>query len=74
MCMKKQSSILVLDKSLPKKIFSQIVLVFLWDNNKKYAVSYLQINRYMTAANDGQIIQLTGDEFAIKRLTELMKG
>lgn len=45
--------------------------------SKKYAVSYQQINADMDAANaelSGLVAQLTGDEFAIKGLTELMKG
>lgn len=45
--------------------------------SKKYAVSYQQINRDMAFANDelsALVSQLTGDEFAIKGLTELMKG
>lgn len=45
--------------------------------SKKYAVSYQQINRDMAAASDelAELVgQLTGDEFAIKGLKELMKG
>lgn len=45
--------------------------------SKKYAVSYQQIDRDMAAANDelAELVgQLTGDEFAIEGLTELMKG
>lgn len=45
--------------------------------SKKYAVSYQQINHDMTSANEelaGLVSQLTGDEFAIKGLEELMKG
>lgn len=45
--------------------------------SKKYAVSYQQIDRHMAAANDelSELVgQLTGDEFAIKGLKELMKG
>lgn len=43
---------------------------------KKYAISYQQINRDMAAANNelSELVgQLTGDEFAIKGLKELMK-
>ena len=45
--------------------------------SKKYATSYQQIDRDMAAANDelSELVgQLTGDEFAIKGLKELMKG
>lgn len=45
--------------------------------SKKYAVSYQQIDRDMAAANDelAELVgQLTGDEFAIEGLKELMKG
>ena len=45
--------------------------------SKKYAVSYEQINSEMAAANGelaGLVNQLTGDEFAIKGLKELIKG
>ncbi len=44
--------------------------------SKKYAVSYQQINRDLTSANEELtelVSQLTGDEFAIKGLTELIK-
>lgn len=43
---------------------------------KKYAISYQQINRDMSSANDKMselVSQLTGDEFAIKGLMELIK-
>lgn len=44
--------------------------------SKKYAVSYKQINNDMAEAN-GELTelveQLTGDEFAIKGLKELVK-
>ncbi len=45
--------------------------------SKKYAVSYQQIDRDMAAANKEMaelVGQLTGDEFAIEGLKELMKG
>ena len=44
--------------------------------SKKYATSYQQIDRNMAAANNelSELVgQLTGDEFAIKGLKELMK-
>lgn len=44
--------------------------------SKKYAVSYKQINDDMVAANEelaGLVEQLTGDEFAISGLKELVK-
>ena len=45
--------------------------------SKKYAVSYQQINHDMASANEKLselVAQLTGDEFAINGLKELMKG